>query len=103
MPLGKHCGANIIRFEDEHPLFSVPFPDDLAVFDEAAMVSESDLHSLFNDLSNQHWVLGYRRDMQDVPPKAFLADMALGDVSNVLDGMRGVVPSFDDPWLFRLL
>ena len=80
----------------------MPFPDDLAVFDEAAMVSELELHSLFDDMSDRHHVLGDHRDVQDVPQPSFLVDMAQRYVSDVLDWIRGIVANFDDPWLFQL-
>ena len=51
--LGKHRGAHVIHLEDEHPPFLVPIRDDLAFFfDEASEMSEPDLHSLVDDLTD---------------------------------------------------
>ena len=41
--------------------------------------------------------------MQDIYQSPYLADMAEGDVTDMLNGMRGVVDSFDNSCLFLLL
>ena len=53
LSIGKHCGADVICVEDEHPPFSLPLRDDLPFFfDEAPEMGEPDLHSLIDYLSN---------------------------------------------------
>ena len=54
LTLGKHRCANAIHLADEHPPFQAPLYDDVAFFffDKAPEMSEPDLHSLVDDLSN---------------------------------------------------
>ena len=87
LPFGKHNSAYIDALEDEHPPFTTPLCDDFSLlFDEVVLESKSNMHSLVDYLSNRHQVLGYRRDMHDIPHNPFLADMAQGNVSDVLMG-----------------
>ena len=82
LPFGKHRGVNVVGLKDEHSPFMAP---------------------LVNHLSDRYQVLGDCQHMQDVPHYPFLADMAQRNFSNMFDGVRSVVPSFDDSRLLRLL
>ena len=96
-------GADVVDFEDEHPPIFAPVCDDpTCILNEAPMMSESDLHSSINDLSNQHQILGDRGHMQKVPPNSSLAKMAQRDISDMFDRVGSVVSSHDDSWLLRL-
>ena len=76
LPFGEHSCVDVIGLEDKHPPFSMPLCDDLAfLFDEALMISEANLHSMIDDMSDRHMFLGDRLDVQDVPHHPFLAGM----------------------------
>ena len=88
LSFGEHCSADVVRVEDEHPPFSSILCDDLSFFfNEAAKVGEPNLHSLFDNLSDRHQILGDCWNVQDVHKTPFLADMAQGNVTDMLDGM----------------
>ena len=50
LSLGKHCGADDIRLEDEHSPFLAPLHDNLEPDFE---MSEPDLYSFVDDLTDQ--------------------------------------------------
>ena len=53
LTFGKQRGADFIRVEDEHPLFSMPFRNNLALFlDEAPKVGKSSVHSLVINMAD---------------------------------------------------
>ena len=50
LSFGEHSSTNVVCFKDEHPPILC---NELAfILDEVPMMSESDLHSLINDLSD---------------------------------------------------
>ena len=61
-------------------------------------MSKSNLHALVKMFFDRHQVLGDRRHMQDISHNSSLTDMAQRDILDMLDGVRGVITSFDDPW-----
>ena len=95
MSFREQSGPNVIRVEDEHPLVSAPLLDNLAlILDEAPEMRESHLHSLIDDMSDQHQILCYCRGVQDVHQFSLLLNMVEGDFTDMLDGMWGVVSGF---------
>ena len=73
------------------------------LFDEASSVVDVNLHALFHNLANRDQVLRYCWNMQDVLNVGLIALSTEGNISNMLDGVRVVFASFDDPQLFWLL
>ena len=63
----KHGQFDLGRGEDKYTAFSVPVSyDSITFFDEAPLIVESYLHSLFDDLTDRDQIFGDNGDMQYV-------------------------------------
>ena len=77
LSFGEQRGADVICIEDEHPTFSTPLRDDLALFfDKAPEVGEPYLYTLVDDLADRHQVLCDHQDTQHVHKSPVLSNMS---------------------------
>ena len=84
-----------MRIRNEYSAFSSSASDNAAIlFNEATFVIELDLHSLLHDLADRDQILCYSWNMQDVLDVGLFVDVLVRDISNMLNGVYYVVPSF---------
>ena len=67
------------------------------------MLIKSNLYALVVYLTDRHQIFYDRRDMQDIPHQSSLANMDQRDITNVLNGVRGVVIGLNDCQMLQFL
>ena len=94
--LCKHGRFYLDRCEDKHATFTTAVSYDLiASFDEAPIIVESYLHSLFDNLTDRDQVFCYGRDMQYVLQVGLFAIVSEWDVPDMSYWMSRVIAYFN--------
>ena len=76
--------------------------DLIALFDEAPIMIEACLHSLFNNLADRDQVFRNRGDMQHILEVGLFAVVSEWDIPDMLYWMHCVITCFDIPRTFGL-
>ena len=93
--LGIHCRFHLVRIEDEHSAFSSITSNNSAfLFDDTPSIVEPNLHALFHDLADRDQILRYCWNMQDVLDVGLVALFTEWDITDMLNGLNCVIPSF---------
>ena len=92
----EHGGLHLARLEDEHSSFSTTMRYDLIVFfNEASFIIEPYLHALFHYLADRDQIFRDGWDMQEVLDVVLFSVILKWNISDMLNGVNCVVPSFN--------
>ena len=94
----KHGRFYLGRCEDKHTAFSAAVSyDSVTFFDEALLIVESYLHSMFDDLIDRDQIFGDGGDVQYVLEVGLVAIVTEWDVPDILYWMSCVIACLDIP------
>ena len=103
MALGKHCRFHLVRIENKHLTFSSTARDNSAfLFYEVSFIVELNFRALFHNLANRDQILRYCRNMQDALDVGLVTLFTEWDITDMLNGVNHINPSFHIDGLFGL-